>query len=142
MHDIKEKVEALIENAATTIISSVDEEGYPSVKAIYPPRKRDGYRQLYFLTKTSSMRVQHYAKNPKASVYFYDEASKEGLMLKGAMENLYDQALIDEMWCEGDEARFVANKPFPDCSVLKFTAFCGRYFDGEVTEVFAIGLED
>lgn len=140
MRDIKERVEALIENATTTIISSVDEEGYPSSKAIYPPRKREGMGQLYFLTRTSSMRVQHYAKNPKASIYFFDEATKEGLMLKGAMENLYDQDLIDQMWCEGDEEAFVKNKAFPDCSVLKFTAFCGRYFDGEITEVFSVGL--
>lgn len=141
MRDIKEQVEDLIENASSTIISSLDEEGYPSAKAINSPRKRDGIRQLYFLTRTSSMRVQHYTKNPKASIYFYDEATKEGLMLKGSMEIMYDQDMIDQMWCDGDEEAFVKNKAFPDCAVLKFTAFCARYFDGEQTKVFAIGLE-
>lgn len=141
MHDIKEQVEALIQEAEITMISSVDEEGYPSIKAINPPRKREGYRQMYFLTRNSSMRVQHYAKNPRASIYFYNEASKEGLMLKGSMETLYDQDLIDELWCNGDEERFVHHQAFPDCSALKFTAFCGRYFDGERTEVFAIGID-
>ena len=40
----------------TAFIGSVDEEGFPCIKAMLAPRERDG-ATFYFTTNTSSMRV-------------------------------------------------------------------------------------
>lgn len=52
-------------------ICSIDEDGFPNVKAMLKPRKIVGLKQFYFSTNTSSMRVKQYMNNPKACIYFY-----------------------------------------------------------------------
>lgn len=142
MKELREIAGQMIEDATSVVIGSVDEEGYPNSKAMLPPRKRVGIKTMYFLTRTSSMRVQHFTKNPKASLYFFDEDSKTGIMFKGFVEVLYDQDIIDELWCEGDDEVYLYKGAFPDCSVLKFSALCCRYFNGKKTVITTIGLED
>lgn len=141
MGTVEELSEILVGEVTNVIIGSVDEEGYPNMKALSAPRKRDKLKWLYFLTRMTSMRVQHYTKNPKASLYFCETDAKKGLMLKGFMEISYDQALIDDLWCDEDQHTFIEGKILPDCAALIFNAHCGRYFDGEETEIFTIGLE-
>lgn len=63
-------IEKLIDTAGVSIISSVDETGFPNTKAMLPPRKRNGLSEFYFTTNTSSMRVRQYGTNRKACVYF------------------------------------------------------------------------
>ena len=65
------KIEEFIRKQEVAFIASVDDEGFPNVKAMLKPRKIDGIRQFYFLTNTSSMRVKQYMDNPKACIYFY-----------------------------------------------------------------------
>ena len=52
------KVAEFISKQKVSFICSVDEEGFPNVKAMLKPRKIDGLRQFYFSTNTSSMRVR------------------------------------------------------------------------------------
>lgn len=56
----------------TAFIGSVDEQGYPNIKAMLQPRKREGIRVFYFTTNTSSMRVRQFLSDSKACVYFCD----------------------------------------------------------------------
>ena len=65
------KIAAFIRKQKIAFICSVDEEGYPNVKAMLKPRKTDGLHQFYFSTNTSSMRVRQYMENPNAYIYFY-----------------------------------------------------------------------
>ena len=60
------KIEEFIRKQEVAFIASVDDEGFPNVKAMLKPRKIDGIRQFYFSTNTSSMRVKQYMDNPKA----------------------------------------------------------------------------
>jgi general stress protein 26 len=60
------------------------------MKAMLPPRKREGIKYIYFTTNTSSMRVSQYKENSKASIYFCDKRFFRGVMLKGTMEVLED----------------------------------------------------
>lgn len=80
----------LIDKAGVSYIGSVDADGYPNMKAMLPPRKREGIREFYFTTNTSSMRVSQYRQNPKACIYFCDRRFFRGVMLKGIMEVLED----------------------------------------------------
>lgn len=80
----------MIDKATVSIISSVDEAGFPNTKAMLPPRKRKGIKYIFFTTNTSSMRVKQYTNNSKACVYFFDKKFFRGVMLKGTMEVLHD----------------------------------------------------
>lgn len=118
----KETMEKLIDAASVSIVSSVDEEGFPNTKAMLPPRKREGVKSFYFTTNTSSMRARQYEKNPKACVYFYDKRFFRGIMLVGTMRVLTDQKTKDMIWREGDTAYYPQGVADPDYCVLKFTA--------------------
>jgi general stress protein 26 len=128
----------LIDKASVSIISSVDEEGFPNSKAMLPPRKRDGIKHIYFTTNTSSMRVGQYSNNPKACVYFFDKRFFRGVMLRGKMEVLQDSAAKEMIWREGDEMYYPQGVTDPDYCVLKFTAEDGRYYSNFHSENFAV----
>ena len=53
-----QKLERFIDKQKASLICSVDDEGYPNVKAMLKPRKRVGLKEFYFSTNTSSMRVR------------------------------------------------------------------------------------
>jgi len=117
-----DSVEKLIESTSVSIISSVDEDGFPNTKAMLPPRKRDGLKNFYFTTNTSSMRVHQYRKNNKACLYFYDKRYYRGVMLIGTMDVLVDQKTKDLIWRDGDTMYYPLGVTDPDYCVLKFTS--------------------
>ncbi len=116
-----------IQKQKAAFIASVDEEGFPNIKAMFVPRKIEG-NCFYFSTNTSAMRTQQYLKNPKASVYFYNRGRfrYEGIMLTGTMEVLQDQDIKQEIWQNGDTMYYRQGVTDPDYCVLKFTAVKGR----------------
>lgn len=137
--DLK-KLERFIDKQKIGLISSVDDKGYPNVKAMLKPRKRVGLKEFYFSTNTSSMRAKQYKANPKASIYFYHKGliKYTGLMLKGKMEVLTDQKTKDMIWRKGDTMFYKKGVADPDYCVLKFTATSGRYYCDLKTESFEI----
>ncbi len=101
--DLK-KLEKFIDQQKVSFICSIDDENYPSVRAMLKPRKRTGLREFYFSTNTSSVKVQQYRNNSKASIYFYHKGLIKyvGLMLKGEMQVLTDQETKNMIWKRGD----------------------------------------
>lgn len=128
MKDAEQTIGNLIDKVGTSFIGSVDSEGFPTIKAMLPPRKREGIKHLYFTTNTSSMRVSQYKENPKASVYFCDKRFFRGVMLKGEMEVLEDNASKEMIWQDGDTMYYPLGVADPDYCVLKFTAHNGRFY--------------
>ena len=95
---------ALVELADAAIVGSIDENGFPNIKALLKPRKiEDNARSFYFTTNTSSMRVDQFRKNPKATLYFYSARYFRGIMLTGTMEVLEDEASKQKIWKDGDD---------------------------------------
>lgn len=43
-----------------SFVCSIDQSGFPNVKAMLKPRKIVGLKEFYFSTNTSSMRVAQY----------------------------------------------------------------------------------
>ena len=138
MNELTRTLETLIGNRPTAFIASVDGEGYPCCKAMLAPRVRDGLRTFYFTTNTSSQRVAHYRRNPKAAVYFCDEANFQGVLLRGTMTVCEDQATKDLIWREGDTMYYPQGVTDPDYCVLRFTAHQGRYYSNFKSEDFSI----
>ncbi|MBO7561120.1 pyridoxamine 5'-phosphate oxidase family protein [Candidatus Saccharibacteria bacterium] len=133
-------IKKFIAKQKVSFICSVDDEGFPNVKAMLRPRKVDGAKEFYFSTNTSSLRVRQYKKNPKACIYFYHKGliKYTGVMLKGKMEVLTDQATKDMIWHRGDTMFYKGGVTDPDYCVLKFTAESGRYYCDLKTEDFEI----
>lgn len=138
--DLK-KLEKFIAKQKVSLICSIDDENYPNVRAMLRPRKRVGLKEFYFSTNTSSAKVQQYRDNPHASIYFYHKGliRYAGVMLKGEMEVLTDQAAKDMIWQLGDTIYYKGGKTDPDYCVLKFTATSGKYYHDLKTENFNIG---
>ena len=124
------KIEKFIDKQKVSFICSIDNNNYPNIKAMLKPRKREGLKEFYFSTNTSSMRVKQYKENPNASIYFYHKGliKYEGVMLIGKMEVLTDQDTKNMIWKKGDTLFYKKGVTDPDYCVLKFTALSGRYY--------------
>lgn len=118
----------LIDKQKVCYISSVDKEGYPNIKAMLRPRKRNGLKEFFLSTNTSSQKVQAYRKNPKACLYFCDKRFYRGLMFKGTVEVLQDQDSKTMLWEDGDTMYYEGGVTDPDYCVLKFTASSARFY--------------
>lgn len=129
-----------IQKQKTAFIASVDEQGFPNMKAMFAPRKIEG-NCFYFTTNTSAMRSRQFMKNPKASIYFYNKGrfKYEAVMLTGTMEVLQDDDIKREIWCTGDTMYYKQGVTDPDYCVLKFTAIKGRHYCDLKTESFPVG---
>jgi general stress protein 26 len=138
MDNLEQTIGNLIDKQSVAYISSIDQEGFPTIKAMLPPRKREGIKIFYFTTNTSSMRVKQYRNNPKASIYFCDDRSFIGVMLKGIMEVLEDNSTKEMIWREGDTIYYSQGVTDPDYCVLKFTAQTGRRYSHFRSEDFAV----
>jgi general stress protein 26 len=138
MEDLEQIVDEVIKNQKISFISSIDAEGFPDVKAMLFPRKKEGLKYFYYMTNTSSLHVASYKKNPKASIYFCDPRSFQGVVLKGTMEVFEDQASKEMVWQEGDTMYYPLGVTDPDFCVIKFTASKGRYYHNFSSKNFAI----
>ena len=134
------EIEQFISRQKVSFICSVDGDGYPNVKAMLMPRKRNGLKEFWFSTNTSSMRVRQYQENPRASIYFYHKGliRYEGVMLKGTMEVLTDRETREMIWRKGDTVFYRKGVNDPDYCVLKFTAETGRHYRDLKTESFSV----
>lgn len=135
----REQIFDFIKKQNVAFIASVDEEGFPNMKAMLIPRKIEG-NDFYFTTNTSSMRVAQYQKNDKASIYFFNKGRfrYEGVMFVGTMEVLTDAETKKEIWRTGDTMFYSKGVTDPDYCVLKFTATSGRHYCDLKTESFEL----
>ncbi len=126
------KVENFISKQKISFICSIDENGFPNMKAMMKPRKRNGIVDFYFITSTESLRVKQYKKNPNASLYFYHKGlfQYEAVMLVGTMQVLKDQDTKEMIWQKEDIKVYTKGVKDPNYCVLKFTAQSGRYYNG------------
>ena len=138
MKNLEKTIASMADKQKIAFIGSMDSEGYPNIKAMLQPRKREGIRVFYFTTNTSSMRVDQYRKNSKACVYFCNQRFFRGVMLKGTMEVLEDCTTKEMIWNEGDELYYPKGVTDPDYCVLRFKAECGRVYGNFKSEEFNI----
>lgn len=118
-----------ISEQKTAFMGSVDEQGYPVIRAMLAPRKIDG-NDIYFSTNTSSSKVKQFTANKKACVYFYKRGrfKYQGLAIIGEMQICTDQATKDMIWKFGDSLFYKQGVTDPDYCVLKFTCKSAEYY--------------
>lgn len=138
MKNPEETIGKMIDKSGTSFVSYVDEDGYPITKAMLKPRKRDGIKEIWFSTNTSSDKVRYFRKNNKASIYFIDKRHFRGVSLIGTIEVLETTEAKEMIWQTGDEMFYKEGVSDPDYCVLKFTAHKGRYYSNFKSENFDI----
>ena len=138
MRNPEQTIGNLIDKQGVSFIGSIDADGFPNMKAMLPPRKREGIKTFWFTTNTSSMRVAQYRKNPNACIYFMDKRFFRGVMLRGVMEVLEDVATKEMIWQDGDTTYYAGGVTDPDYCVLKFMARSGRYYSNFKSEDFEV----
>ena len=138
MKNPEQTVGNMADKLKTAFIGSVDEQGYPNVKAMLQPRRREGIKVFYFTTNTSSMRVRQFLSDNKACVYFCDNRFFIVAMLRGTMEVLTDAESKEMIWRDGDTEYYPQGVTDPDYCVLKFTAISGRFYSNYHSEEFTV----
>lgn len=138
MKDPDKTIGNLIDTQNVSFLGSVSPDGFPEIKAMLKPRKREGIKTFYFTTNTSSQHVDHFRQNPQACVYFCDSSSFQGLMLRGFVEVLEDSKHKQMIWREGDTEYYPKGVTDPDYCVLRFTADQGRFYENYHSESFTI----
>lgn len=138
MKDVEKTIGAIADKQSISFIGSIDAEGFPNIKAMLQPRKREGIQTFYFTTNTSSRRVAQYLKDNHACIYFCDRRFFRGVMLRGTMEVLTDNASKEMIWQDGDTMYYPEGVTDPDYCVLRFTAISGRYYSNFKSEDFII----
>ena len=133
-----DKIEKFIDKQKVSFICSVDDDNCPNVKAMLKPRKRNGIKEIWFSTNTSSDKVRYFRKNNKASIYFIDKRYFRGVSLIGTIEVLETTEAKEMIWQTGDEMFYKEGVSDPDYCVLKFTAHKGRYYSNFKSENFDI----
>lgn len=125
----KEELLKFIAEQKTAFLGSVNEEGYPVIRAMLAPRiieKND----IYFSTNTSSLKVKQFLKNGKACVYFYKRGrfKYQGASILGTVQVCEDQPTKDRVWRFGDKLFYKQGVTDPDYCVLKFVCKSAEYY--------------
>jgi len=121
-------IEKLIDHASFALIGSTDQDGFPNVKAMLPPRRRESLGRFWFTTNTSSMRVAQYRKDSRACIYFLDSRFFRGVMFVGHMHVLEDRESKELIWRDGDTTYYPQGVTDPDYCVLRFEALKYREY--------------
>ncbi len=127
MENIDKIIENLIDRQEVCFLSFINDAGFPTTRAMLNPRKRQGMKEFYLTTNSSSQKVQSLLINNRAGLYFYDRATYRGAAFTGTVEVLHDQNVKDEVWRDMDTIFYESNTD-PDYCVLKFTANAARYY--------------
>ncbi len=138
MRNPEETIGKMIDKAGTSFLSYMDKEGFPVTKAMLKPRERNGLKEIWFSTNTSSNKVVCFKENEKASVYFIDKRFFRGVSLIGTVEVLETVEAKERIWREGDEMYYKKGVADPDYCVLRFTALKGRYYSNFKSEDFEV----
>ena len=118
----------LIDKCSVAQLCYTDKDGFPVTRAMLEPRERNGLREFYFTTNTSSEKVKALRNEPKASIYFVDRRFFRGLSLAGTAEILEDAASKERIWRDGDEQYYSQGVTDPDYCVIRVTVRKIRFY--------------
>lgn len=138
MRNPEQTIGNMLDKNSVVYVGSIDECGYPNVKAMFAPRKREGIEKLYFTSNLSSLRAHEFSSDDRACVYVCDRRFFRGAMLTGKIEVLTGADIKSEIWKTGDEMYYSGGVTDPDYCVLAFTAERGRYYADFKSENFTV----
>lgn len=144
---IIETAEKLMAKADTAYLATIDEKGFPQIRAMLNllctdgfPKQSDYIRKnrnglsTYFTTNTSSRKIPQIKKNVAASVYY--NIGYEGLLLIGNLEIVEGDKVKRAFWEDSWKMYYTKGLDDPDHTILKFTPSTLKlYGNFKVTEI-------
>lgn len=137
---IKGEIRALREKSNVAYVGSVNESGFPQVKAmlVFEDEDKRGMKTHYFSTNYSSKRVKQFLENPKACVYYVNDKDYAGALFTGTIEICTDHDTKAMLWRDGCEIYYPQGVDDEDYCVYKFTAETVNYYHGLSNNTFPI----
>lgn len=134
----KDCIRRLRRECRDAYVGSVDEHGFPQIKAMFVTEFGD-LRTHYFSTNLSSLRAGQFQREPKACVYYCGNEQVAGALFTGVMEVCTDQERKAMLWKDGDELYYPQGVTDPDYCVFKFTAETVRFYHAGLVESAPVG---
>jgi general stress protein 26 len=116
----------LVARSKVALLGTVGKDGFPEIRAMLKSGN-DDLKTILFTTNTSSRKVRQIRADPRACVYFTDNARFKGLRLIGNAEILLDPASKRELWLPWFE-QYYKGPEDPDYALVRFTAESGYYY--------------
>jgi len=149
--EIKQKCLRLMSSTKAAYLSTIDDEGYPHIRAISNLRNKDEFPGLadffhpyqnqfttFIVTNTSSSKIEQIAANPKCSLYYCNPTEWHGLTLKGRIEIIDDIDLKKALWLDEWERFYPAKYEDPEYTVLRVVPDQARGWDYNKTFEFSL----
>ena len=123
----------LMEKAYAGYLSSIDENGFPYIRAVFNLRcverfphpakiiaeyDEDPYT-VYISTNTSSVKVKQITKNNKVAMYFALPNDVKGVMIQGEAKILDDIDFKKSIWMENWTVYYPKGYDDPDFTIIK-----------------------
>jgi len=121
----------VMESQSFVDLTTIDEEGFPSTRAMLNLRNREEYPHLvalyeaeenpltvYLTTNTSSEKISEIRKNANACLYYCEAHAFRGILLQGTVEIVTDNELRRKVWLKGWEMYYPTGDS--DYTLLRF----------------------
>ncbi len=132
----------LIKTQDWICLSTVNSKGLPETRAminlanpkLFPSVQKyfDDSLMAYFSTNTSSEKMEQLALNNKASVYYYNPETFEGLLLMGTLEIIEEMKIKKDFWQDSWTIYYKKGLNDPDYTLLKFNPSGYKYYNGKL----------
>ena len=127
--EVFDAIWSLRKESNAAYLSYVDEEGYPSTRAMLI-LEHDHIKTQYLSTNTSSSKIPALLQNPKASLYYCDPGHFQGVLFVGDIEVCTDAETKAFLWRDGFEKYYPKGVTDPDYCVLKLAVRKGSHYHG------------
>ena len=138
--DLANVFKNIITSQEWIFLSSVNAEGMPETRTMINlanprlfPKLQSFFAEgftTYFSTNTSSEKVRQFSVNRNASVYYYNAATFEGLLLLGDIEIVTDQKIKEGFWHDNWTMYYKNGVHDPDYTLMQFTPHSYKYYNG------------
>jgi general stress protein 26 len=116
----------LVSRSKVATFGTINEEGCPEVRAMLKSAN-EGLKTIWFSTNTPSRKVGQISADPRACVYFVDNARYTGLRLSGTAEIVRDETTKEQQW-QPWFSNYYAGPDDPDYSLIRFTTVWGSLY--------------
>lgn len=134
------KFRVLSGQAEFAFLSTVNKDSFPETRAMMNLRNEKKFPNLrkyfsdgfvcYFSSNTASQKLNHILDSDKASVYYVNTETFEGLLMKGSLAIVKDKELKNAFWHDNWAQYYKGGINDPDYSLLKFTPAQYKYYNG------------
>jgi general stress protein 26 len=146
--DFRAKALALTMKEDFVYVTTLDPAGFPETRVMFNllkqrapavgsgPAKTPAEFASWLGTNTSSRKVGHVRKDDRVCLYYSDNASFEGCMVRGRVSEVADSAIRAAIWAPEWEMYYQGGVDGGDFTLLRFTPELIRYYHGLAVHEF------